>query len=349
MPDSAKLKRKTIIEDRESQGDSAKPVSSNADMSKLSEPLKALINAAHSKPHTLPAPRQIGAVYSRFADDAGKRKVGLTAWLTASVRLPPSPSPDQQVANLTVHSQTAATMTMNSPDSLLELYALVNSPQHASKTGNPQHGVYTAELMREVGLKNIGLNGVPRTINCLGAFFGGLPSNIQSELRKRPARRNLTPNNIEDVVKRGDFVWNSVYHPFSDKLVEKLAISHPDLPIFIKQGEYGALFSDPKTPDLDPAVRPNVGRVLMSILAVATLRTQTGVGPQVLSHVFGLRKAYEDGTAAAEPEVEGGQWLGSDEGSVWLIEHVDRIVAALGDGAGSGFAPGMTKEPKAKL
>ena len=87
----------------------------------------------------------------------------------------------------------------------------------------------------------------------------------------------------------------------------------------------------------------------MSILAVATLRTQTGVGPQVLSHVFGLRKAYEDGTAAAEPEVEGGQWLGSDEGSVWLIEHVDRIVAALGDGAGSGFAPGMTKEPKAKL
>lgn len=59
---------------------------SNADMSKLSEPLKALINAAHSKPHTLPAPKQIGAVYSRFADDAGKRKVGLSAWLTASVR-----------------------------------------------------------------------------------------------------------------------------------------------------------------------------------------------------------------------------------------------------------------------
>lgn len=60
---------------------------SNADMSKLSEPLKALINAAHSKPHTLPAPRQIGAVYSRFADDAGKKKVGLSAWLTASVSL----------------------------------------------------------------------------------------------------------------------------------------------------------------------------------------------------------------------------------------------------------------------
>ena len=240
-------------------------------------------------------------------------------------------------------------MTMNSPDSLLELYALANTSAHTARANNPHHAVYTAELMREVGLKNIGLNGVPRTINCLGAFYGGLPSNIQSELRKRPARRHLKPENVEDVVRRGDRVWNSVYHPFSEKLVDKLAISHPDLPVFIKQGEYGALFSDPKTPEMEHDVRPNVGRVLMSILAVATLRSQTGVGPQVLSHVFGLRKAYEDGTAAAEPHVEGGEWLGSDEGSVWLIEHVDRIVAALGDGAGSGFAPGMTKEPKAKL
>ena len=48
-------------------------------------------------------------------------------------------------------------MTMNSPDSLLELYKLANSPQHKK---SEKHGVYTAELMREVGLKNIGLNGV---------------------------------------------------------------------------------------------------------------------------------------------------------------------------------------------
>ena len=46
---------------------------------------------------------------------------------------------------------------MNSPDSLLELYSVANSSQHRK---SEHHGVYTAELMRELGLKCIGLNGV---------------------------------------------------------------------------------------------------------------------------------------------------------------------------------------------
>ena len=46
---------------------------------------------------------------------------------------------------------------MNSPDSLLELYSLANSSKHKQ---SETHGVYTAELMREIGLKCIGLNGV---------------------------------------------------------------------------------------------------------------------------------------------------------------------------------------------
>ena len=54
-------------------------------MSKLSEPLKALINASHAKPNTLPAPRHISSVYERIANEAGSKQVGLPAWLTASV------------------------------------------------------------------------------------------------------------------------------------------------------------------------------------------------------------------------------------------------------------------------
>lgn len=84
-----------------------------------------------------------------------------------------------------------------------------------------------------------------------------------------------------------------------------------------------------------------MGRVLTSIVAVSCLRTQTGVGPQVLSHVFGLRKAFKDGSA--EKEVEGGEWLAGDEGSVWLLESVDRIVEALSGGKGSSYAPGSIK------
>ena len=67
------------------------------------------------------------------------------------------------------------------------------------------------------------------------------------------------------------------------------------------------------------------------------------------SHVFGLRKAFEDGSAEEErktlgaPAGEGEKWLASDEGNVWLLESVDRIVECLGEGKGSSFAPGMSK------
>lgn len=69
------------------------------------------------------------------------------------------------------------------------------------------------------------------------------------------------------------------------------------------------------------------------------------MGPQVLSHVFGLRKAFEDGSARSEgeEEVEGGEWLASDEGSIWLLDVVDRIVEAIGSGRGTTFAPGFIK------
>lgn len=143
-------------------------------------------------------------------------------------------------------------------------------------------------------------------------------------------------------------MWDRIYHPFTDKLTAKLAQSHPDLPVFIIEGEYGALFSDPSTPPLDSALRPNVGRVLTSIMAVSVLRAQSGVGPQVISHIFGLRKAFEDGTADQEP-IEGGKWLSSDEGSMWLLEQVDRVITGLGGSQGSNFAAGFENSPKAKL
>jgi hypothetical protein len=45
-------------------------------------------------------------------------------------------------------------MTMNSPQSLSELHSMV------SPGGNTALGIKNAELMREVGLKCIGFNGV---------------------------------------------------------------------------------------------------------------------------------------------------------------------------------------------
>jgi hypothetical protein len=294
-------------------------------MSKLSGPLKALINAPHARPGPVAPSKRIAALFNSIARDAASKGVGLPAWLSIS---------------------TAATMTMNSPESLLELHRI------ATATSDQSQKVSAAELMREVGLKCISFNGIPRSINCLGAFYTGLAPAISSAMSHTPSR-NLTESSLKSRLRHGIGLWKSIYHPFDEKLTAKLSQSHPDLPVHIHESHYAALLSNPPNTSNTSASNPDqqppsqrVGRILTSLVGISCLRAQTGVGPQVLSHVFGLRKAYEDGSYEADGEqVEGGKWLASDEGSVWILETVDRIVDALGEGGGTTFAPGL----KAKL
>jgi len=68
----------------------------------------------------------------------------------------------------------------------------------------------------------------------------------------------------------------------------------------------------------------------------------------VLSHVFGLRKAWEDGSWRGDAEAgvvdeETVRWLAGDEGCEWLLRSVDGIVEALG---GSTFAGANARELK---
>lgn len=221
-------------------------------------------------------------------------------------------------------------MTMNSPESLAALY-------HLAASTSTNH-VETAELMREVGLKCISFNGIPRTINCLNAFKASLPDSVSAQLSRTPTR-TPTPENITAISERGRNLWDSIYRPFEQKLYDKLADSHPDLPVHILNSHYGALLSDPIRHTGAAA-----GRVLTSVVAVSCLRAQTGVGPQVTSHVFGLRKALEDGSWASDVEgEEGARWLASDEGNEWILSSVDAIVEAISQGSGSNFAPGRAK------
>lgn len=188
-----------------------------------------------------------------------------------------------------------------------------------------------AELIREVGLKCISFNGIPRSINCLGAFRNGLPKDVQAGLEKKPSR-TITPENLEQRKKTGLELWTSVYDPFENKLIDKLAESHPDLPVHILSSHYAPLLSNPE--GVDKGGLADVGRVLTSLVAIACLRAQTGVGPQVLSHVFGLRKAIDQGfhekEAESEEEKKGLEWLAGEEGSQWLLNSVDEIIEKIG-------------------
>ncbi|KAK4098071.1 hypothetical protein N658DRAFT_432741 [Parathielavia hyrcaniae] len=294
-------------------------------MSKLSPSLKALINAPFARPGQAPAPQHIRDVYTRIAREARERKYGERPWVTLSA---------------------AATFTLNSPASLLILHDLASS---SSQQSQPQPTTLTplatAELVRAIGLKCISFNGIPRTINSLAAFRAGIAHHPWSaSLCTTPSRTPLTPDTLPGVADRGRQLWKSVYTPLDEKLEARLAESHPDLPGVILGCHYGPLLADP--PFSSSGGRDSsrglgrVGRNLTSIVAVACLRAQTGVGPQVLSHVFGLQKGVEQGLHWEEfdggagkggrEEAEGVERLAGDEGCEWLLRSVDAIAEAIG-------------------
>lgn len=241
---------------------------------------------------------------------------------------------------------------MNCPEAMTQVFHLANThstqsqsqskSQSQSQSQSWRTPAQNAELVREVGLKCISFNGIPRSINTLGAFFASLPADVAPALSTTPTRA-LTPANLEVRRRDGLALWDSVYLGFERKLLGKLARSHPDLPVHIIDGHYSNLLANPRGAAAAAARPEPVGRVLTSLVAVACLRAQTGVGPQVVSHVFGLRKAYEHGDARAEGEqpVEGGEWLASDDGNLWLLESIDKLVHAIGGGEGTTFAPGI--------
>ncbi|KAK3305701.1 uncharacterized protein B0T15DRAFT_416456 [Chaetomium strumarium] len=309
---SERIVKKTKLTSKKVQSEKAIAA---RDMSKLSPSLKALINAPFARPGQAAAPRHIRDIYARIAHEARERKYGERPWVTLSA---------------------AATFTLNSPSSLLILHDLASS----SSSSTNLSPLRTAELIREIGLKCISFNGIPRTINCLGAFKAGLDPSLASQLTTTPSR-HLTPDNIASVTEHGRDLWASIYTPFDEKLEAKLADSHPDLPVHILGCHYGPLLADPPARNAQRRQGSGlgaVGRNLTSVVAVACLRAQTGVGPQVLSHVFGLRKGVEQGlhreefvgVEDGEAEAEGVERLAGDEGCEWLLRSVDAIAEAVG-------------------
>lgn len=246
-------------------------------------------------------------------------------------------------------------VTLNCPEamqSVLDVATHSATPVSTASAARPS-AVQSAELMREVGLKCISFNGIPRTINMLGQAAGRWPADVAAALAGRPAARNLTPDNLAARQRAGRALWDAVYAGVSDRLLDRLRVSHPDLPVHILDGHYASLLADPPPPDQQQQSSspppPRVGRVLTALTAIACLRAQTGVAPQVVSHVLGLRKAYEtgDADAAGEEPVQGGAWLASDDGALWLLRSVDRLVDAISGGYGAvNFTPAS---PAAKL
>lgn len=91
----------------------------------------------------------------------------------------------------------------------------------------------------------------------------------------------------------------------------------PLFPAFIIQC-YGSVLSP--LPEAEEQ-QGNLSRALGSVVAIACLRTEGRVGPQLTSHVYGLLKAR-----AAQGLSEEDRWLASDEGAEWVIRTVDTLL-----------------------
>ncbi|KAK4231835.1 hypothetical protein QBC38DRAFT_506274 [Podospora fimiseda] len=281
-------------------------------MSKISPALKVLIESPSAKPNTTPAPAWIRDVYSRILLEGRQKQYGIRPFVALAA---------------------ATTFTLNSPASLVALHSITSS---TSPFLTP---LSTAELIREIGLKCISFNGIPRTINCLGEFRQSMAVNPWSKQLSTIPTRQVNSQNINSVKVRGQKLWDSIYTPFETKLVAKLAESHPDLPVHILGSHYGPLLANP--PETEERRKlGSVGRCLTSVVAIACLRAQSGVGPQVLSHVYGLKKGIEQGWAEKEygggaggmvdaGETEALRKLGSDEGLEWILTSVDKIAKAI--------------------
>lgn len=83
---------------------------------------------------------------------------------------------------------------------------------------------------------------------------------------------------------------------------------------------YGSVLSP--LPPTASNTQGNLSRALGSVVGVSCLRAETRVGPQLVSHAFGLLKTRTwPGELSAEDK-----WLGSDEGTQWVIETTDAIL-----------------------
>ncbi|GAA5884022.1 hypothetical protein JCM3774_001193 [Rhodotorula dairenensis] len=271
----------------------------------LSSALKSLIASPQAHGGVVPAPSRAAAtaLFEGLASSAQRHGLDTPAWLVLG---------------------SAALVTLNSPDTLCALYAFARDRCNAGERAT--RSVEYAGIMRETGLKTISFSGIPRAINNLGALRAHLEPDVASKLPTQPSRE-LKAADVDAMLARGDALWNGIYDPHSKKLLAKLAQSHPDLPVHILTSHYSHLLSDPPA-SARPAHAAKVGRILTSVVAIACLRAQGGVGPQVTSHVFGLRKAADE-NLEGEEAIQGAEFLTSEDGAQWVIEQVDRFVEAV--------------------
>jgi hypothetical protein len=164
-------------------------------MSKLSQPLKALINSPHARPDTIPAPAQIKSVYEKIARDASSKDIALSTWLSLTVCAVPTPLfvfPLLNTLDRGHHdhelARVIAPASWNSVSPACLGKCLCSRAHERSRC--QMHWLQWCMCNSRSQTKMILLKRlqIPRSINCLNAFYAGLPSDVKKNLSTVPTR-----------------------------------------------------------------------------------------------------------------------------------------------------------------
>ncbi|KAL4402173.1 hypothetical protein ACI68E_001825 [Malassezia pachydermatis] len=256
-------------------------------------------------------------LFDRLATDSKAHGVGWGEWLTLS---------------------TATMFALNSPGSLKAMHAYVMQDQGELRPLAER--VDRACLMREAGLKCLGLIGTPKTINNLAALRAMVDADeALAEAMPTEARRDIQPQQWAKVVQAGSDLFDDIYAKQSQKLRGVMAHSHPDLTPYILQCEYGPLFAPP--PMFLGTSEPSweVNRLRMSLVAIASLHAQGGVAPQVVSHIYGLLRARPSIEQIEGPSQRGLEFLTSEAGAEWAIRMINEICRVVDGSDDADRAP----------
>ncbi|EOA82676.1 uncharacterized protein SETTUDRAFT_95518 [Exserohilum turcica Et28A] len=237
---------------------------------------------------------------------------------------------------------TATTIAVDSERSMTALY------NHVTYSMKEEGCILIAEFMREIGLRGIAVIGVSRVINILVAFYESLHPKVKSALNTRCSYSSVT-DDVSTIGKKGQSLWNRIHYPMEKEMERKLATAHPDLAhfnilhVYVNiLHVYGGLLMRSGS-----STSRTVGRITMSLSAIACLRADQGRSLQLLAHVLSLKKACSDGSWKLEPNIgseEEIKWLASDEGCIWLLGFVDDLKMTIINGEG-----GNSRRTVAKL
>ncbi|KAI3624542.1 hypothetical protein CBS14141_002970 [Malassezia furfur] len=225
---------------------------------------------------------------------------------------------------------TATMFALNSPGSLKSFHRFVVRREGSNELRPVSERVERACLMREVGLKSIGLIGTPKAINNLAALRAMVDEDAEcAAAMPNEPRRDISPAEWDHVKNVGFMVWEDIYREKEKRLRDVLAHSHPDLGIYILQNEYGPLFAPPTMYKQIEEPTWEVNRVRVSLMNMAALHAQGGVAPQVTSHTFGLLRSGPSFAHVQGPERAGLDFLTTLEGATWVIETVNDVAAVI--------------------